>query len=101
MPPGPPTKYKSCSPRHSHSCLLPPALGLMMKSNTPAVSQVMTLRSELIPAEHVLTSAEATGICVLQLLEDASAAALCVAANMSGMVWSCGCSGSGLHAACG
>jgi len=110
------------------SPLSPAASALTTKSNTPAASQVATPRSEPIPAERVLTPADATtlflrsllqsaeaflgknidgavltapgwfapaqldalhdaaeaaGIRVLQLLEDAGAAALCAAASAS------------------
>ena len=110
------------------SPLSPAASALTTRTNTPAASQVATPRSEPIPAERVLTPADATtlflrsllqsaeaflgknvdgavitapcwfehaqldalheaaeaaGIRVLQLLEDAGAAALCAAANVS------------------
>jgi molecular chaperone DnaK (HSP70) len=110
------------------SPLSPAASALTTRANTPAASQVATPRSEPIPAERVLTPADATtlflrsllqsaeaflgknvdgavitapgwfehaqldalheaaeaaGIRVLQLLEDAGAAALCAAANES------------------
>jgi len=44
---------------------------------------------------------EVAGIHILQLLEDAGVAVLCVAANMGMTAQSRGCSGSGPHAACG
>jgi heat shock 70kDa protein 1/2/6/8 len=67
-------------------------------NNTPAASQFATPRSEPIPVERIITPADVTtlflrsllqsaeaasaaGIRVLQLLEDAGAAALCAATN--------------------
>lgn len=55
------------------SPLSPAASALTTKTNTPAASQVATPRSEPIPAERVLTPADATTLFLRSLLQSAEA----------------------------